>query len=355
MAPKVFITGTTGYAGGDALYKLYNAHPDWKYTALVRNSGRAAPVAAAFPKVRFAYGSLEDASILEEEAAKADIVLHTADSSDHEIATRAIAKGLAKGHTKEKPGYWLHLSGTGILCWKDMETETYGEAPSQEPYDDLEGVSKLTSLPDTAFHRDIDKLVLAAGSESVKTAVVCPPTIYGAGRGPGNQRSRQVYNLVRITLQKGQAPQLGKGLTEWDNVHVHDLSSLWLLLAEAAVAGPGPNDAELWNERGYFLAENGHHVWGEVSKQVGEVAFEKGYIQKKEVAPMNVEEGKELAGFEAISWGLNSKGFAKRARKYLGWKPTGKSLQDEIPLIVESEAKLEGLVPGHAAKASGAA
>ncbi|QSZ34245.1 hypothetical protein DSL72_005835 [Monilinia vaccinii-corymbosi] len=355
MAPKVFITGVTGYTGGDALHEFYNTHPEWEYTVFVRDSDRAAPIAAAFPKVRFAYGTLDDAAIIEEEAAKADIVLHTADASDHEIAARSIAKGLAKGHSKEHPGYWLHLSGTGILCWKDMETQTYGEAPSEEPYDDLEGVSRLTSLPDTAFHRDIDKIVLAAGSDSVKTAIVCPPSIYGPGRGPGNQRSRQVYNLVKITLQKGQAPQLGKGLTEWDNVHVHDLTSLWVLLAEAAVAGPGPNDAEIWNERGYFLAENGHHVWGEVSKQVGEVAFEKGYIKTKEVAPMNVEEAKELAGFEAISWGLNSKGFAKRARKYLGWKPTGRSLKDEIPFIVDSEAKREGFVPSHAAKVSGAA
>ncbi|KAF7869620.1 hypothetical protein EAF04_004404 [Stromatinia cepivora] len=193
MAPKIFITGTTGYTGGDALCALYNAHPDWEYTALVRNSDKAAPVAAAFPKVRFTYGTLDDASIIEQEAAKADIVLHTADS---EIAAKSIAKGLAKGHTKENPGYWLHLSGSGILCWKDMETQIYGDPPSQEPYDDLEGVSKLTNLPDTAFHREVDKIVLGAGSDSVKTAIVCPPIIYGPGRGPGNQRGRQVYNLV---------------------------------------------------------------------------------------------------------------------------------------------------------------
>lgn len=315
---------------------------------------------------------MDDAALIEEEAAKADIVLRkfghcvycsianikildTADSSDHEISAKAIEKGLAKAHTKEHPGYWLHLSGTGILCWKDMETKTYGEAPPQEPYDDLEGVSKLTSLPDMALHRNVDKIVLASGSDSVKTAIVCPPTIYGPGRGPGNQRSRQVYNLVKITLQKGQAAQLGKGLTEWDNLHIQDLSSLLLLLAEAAVAGPAPNDDEIWNERGYFLAENGHHVWGEVSKQAGEVAFEKGYIKTKEVFTMDVEEAKELAGFEAVSWGLNSKGFAKRARKYLGWKPTGRSLEDEMPFIVDSEAKREGLVPGHVAVVSGTA
>ncbi|TGO41918.1 hypothetical protein BHYA_0014g00010 [Botrytis hyacinthi] len=357
MAPKIFITGTTGYVGGDAIYALYHAHPDWEFTALVRDSDRGAPVAAAFPKVRLVYGTLEDASILEEEAAKADVVLHTADSSDHEIAAKAIATGLAKGHSPSNPGYWLHLSGTGILCWKDMETKTYGEAPSQPPYDDLEGVSQLTdSLPDFAFHREIDKLVLSVGSPSLKTAIVCPPTIYGRGRGPGNQRSRQVYNLVRCTLQKGQTPQLGKGLTEWDNVHVHDLSTLFLLLAERAVSNSqSSDDVEIWNERGYFLAENGHHVWGEVSQRVGEVAFAKGLIKTKEVAAMGVEEAKEYAGFEALSWGLNSKGFAKRARKYLGWNPTGRSLEEEIPYIVDEEAQREGLVKGHKEVAAGEA
>jgi len=234
-----------------------------------------------------------------------------------------------------------------------METETYGEAPSQPAYDDLDKVSDLTSLPDSAFHRDIDKLVLAAGSGSVKTAIVCPPTIYGTGRGPGNQRSRQVYNLASTTLEKGQAPQLGKGLAEWDNVNVHDLSDLFVLLVDAAVANNKELDSELWGPKGYFLAENGHHVWGQVSKEVAEAAYKQGYIKTKEVKPMTPDEAKETAGFEALSWGLNSKGYAKRARKFLGWKPKGKSLKDEIPNIVEEEATRLGLKVGHAEKVSG--
>jgi hypothetical protein len=139
--------------------------------------------------------------------------LDTADSSDHGGAATAISKGLAAGHTKEKPGFWIHISGTGILTWKDGETKTYGEPPSQPPYDDLENVSGLTGLPDSAFHRDVDKIVLESASDAVKTAIVCPPTIYGPGRGPVNKRSRQVYHLARITLELGQAPQVGRGLT----------------------------------------------------------------------------------------------------------------------------------------------
>jgi len=235
--------------------------------------------------------------------------------------------------------------------WKDTETDTHGEPPSQTPYDDLENVSALTSLPDKAFHRDVDKMVLGSSSDAIKTVIVCPPTIYGPGRGPGNQQSRQVYSLARITLKLGQAPQVGRGLTEWDNVHVHDLSDLFVLLVEAAVANKPDMDAKLWGKEGYFLAENGHHIWGEVSKQVGEAAYHKGYIKEEKVKPMSPEEAKE-AGFDP-SWGLNSKGYAKRARKYLGWKPKGRSLKDEIPYIVDGEAERLGLKIGHAQKATG--
>jgi nucleoside-diphosphate-sugar epimerase len=214
-------------------------------------------------------------------------------------------------------------------------------------------VSDLTSLPDTAWHRDVDKIVLAAASDAVKTAIVAPPTIYGPGRGPGNKRSQQVYQLALATLKTGQAPQLGKGLTEWDNVHVHDLSDIFLKLAEAAAANK-KDDTELWGQKGYFLAEHGHHVWGEVAKQIGEVAFKKGYIKTKEVKIVTAEEAQEIGGGGAITWGLNSKGYAKRARKFLGWTPKGKSLKNEIPDIVDLEAASLGLKVGYAEKASGA-
>jgi hypothetical protein len=68
---------------------------------------------------------------------------------------------------------------------------------------------------------------------------------------------------------------------------------------------------------------------------------------------MSVEEAKEAAGFEALSWGLNSRGLAKRARKFLGWAPKGRSLEDEVPFIVDQEATILGMKKGHAEKAAG--
>lgn len=42
-------------------------------------------------------------------------------------------------------------------------------------------------MPSEAFHRNVDEIVLKAGSENasaVKTAIVCPPTIYGVLLSP---------------------------------------------------------------------------------------------------------------------------------------------------------------------------
>lgn len=37
MTPKIFLTGATGYIGGDALYALYKKHSDYEIAVLVRS------------------------------------------------------------------------------------------------------------------------------------------------------------------------------------------------------------------------------------------------------------------------------------------------------------------------------
>jgi hypothetical protein len=105
----------------------------------------------------------------------------TADASDHEGAAKAIAAGLAEGHSKDNPGYWLHTGGTGILTYFDSKDGKTGEE-SDKQFNDLHGVDELVNLPSEAFHRNVDEIVLDAGiknAAAIKTAVVCPPTIYG--------------------------------------------------------------------------------------------------------------------------------------------------------------------------------
>ncbi|KAF5250660.1 hypothetical protein FOXYS1_14857 [Fusarium oxysporum] len=343
-AKSVFITGTTGFIGGDAFYALHKAHPDWKYTILVRSEDKGKDVQKQYPNVKLAIGSLDDSKVIEKAASEADIVIHTADSSDHQGAAKAIAAGLRSTHSSSNPGYWIHISGTGILCWYDMDNKRYGEAPlPEQAYNDLEGVDKVTSLPDTAFHRDVDKIVLdeaAKDPSAVKVAIVCPPTIYGTGRGPANQRSRQIPGLTETTLEKGFGPIIGAGETEWDNVHVHDLSNLILLLSERAASSHKQSDEqEIWGPKGYFFAENGKHKWSQISALIAKEAKKQGVIDSDETKVLDVDEAQKKLGFQALSWGLNSRGEAKRARKFLGWKPVGESLEEWIPESVQIEAK----------------
>lgn len=68
-------TGVTGYIGGDALYGLNHAHPDWEYSALIRTQDKADKVKTQYPKIRIVIGDLDSFDTIKDEASKADIVL----------------------------------------------------------------------------------------------------------------------------------------------------------------------------------------------------------------------------------------------------------------------------------------
>ena len=204
-------------------------------------------------------------------------------------------------------------------------------------YDDIEDVGELTSLPHHAPHRNIDEIVLEAGSSHVKTAIVCPPTIYGVGRGTGNTRSIQLPGLARCILQRGAAFQVGAGKTFWTNVHVYDLSMVYLLLVEAAAAGGGKAS---WGKEGYYFTENGEHVWGQVSSEVAKRAQKLGLLESTKVDSLPPEKVDELRSYGSMLWGANSRGRASRARKELGWTPKGQPMVETIDeaLRIEQEA-----------------
>lgn len=237
----------------------------------------------------------------------------------------------------------MHTGGTGILTYFDSAADKLGEWEEKE-FNDFSGVDELTHLPDEAFHRNVDKIVLDTGAQHgdiVKTAIVCPPTIYGHGRGPVSGRGRQVYEMSKLILQKGYAPVIGQGKARWNNVHVYDLSDVFALLVEEAVQ-KNLSD-EIWGGKGYFLTENGEHLWTDLSKLVAKKAADLGFIGKdpKEQS-LSKQEALDVAGFEAVSWGLNSRGKAERARKVLGWKPSRPSLESEVEDILKREKALLG-------------
>jgi hypothetical protein len=280
-------------------------------------------------------------------------------NADHEGAVGAMLKGVAE-HGTDKPGFYIHTSGTGLLLWDNLKSQIFGEA-SDKVYDDMDGLHEVTAFPDEAPHRKTDKMVLSTGADHgdrAKTAIVAPPTIYGIGRGPDNKRSHQLPELARLTLEKGHGIQVGSGKALWSNVHVHDLSALYLKLVENAAAGGSlaewPDKPSLWGGEAYYFSENNvDHQWGQIGHLVAVEAKKQGLVDTETVESVTAEEAMELTIYGHVTLGGNSRSRAKRARELLGWNPSAPSIEEEVQATVEFEARKLGMRPGHSKVAAG--
>ncbi|KAL4862771.1 hypothetical protein BDV12DRAFT_190158 [Aspergillus spectabilis] len=284
-SPKVFLTGASGYIRGDALYAIANVHPDWQLSALLRNKNKAEQVKAQYPSIRIIYDFA---------------------NYDHVAAAQAISKG-AENHTAERPLWLIHTSGTAILTVEDRRAHTYGIEHPKE-YNNWEGVNELINLPEDAYHRNVDKIIIGTGK-----------------RDPSSVRTAIAYWLSAAVLKHGKGFLVGKGENIWHQVHVQDLS-----------------DAT-WNDEGYYFAENVSSIWGDMQRKVAEEAYAQKFIQSPKVDSLDDVQTTDIHPAGWYAWGSNSRGHAIRARKLFGWDPKRPSLIELIPDIVALEAKDLGL------------
>jgi len=75
MSPVIFITGVSGYIGGEVVDVFAKKHPEWKLVALVRNTEQAQAVKAKYPATEIVIGTLDDHDLLVEQGKIADVVL----------------------------------------------------------------------------------------------------------------------------------------------------------------------------------------------------------------------------------------------------------------------------------------
>lgn len=166
-------------------------------------------------------------------------------------AVEAIARGLAK-HT----GHWIQVSGASVLSISDIVKGSYGEGCDQV-YGDIDNAPEIRDIvKQNASKRVVDNYLLNNVSD-IKTALVFPPIIYGQGRGPINQRSVQIPQLAKVAAETRQTVQVGKGESIWSNVHVADVTDVFVKLIEKAVEGA---DGDLWNQNGLYFVANGQLV-----------------------------------------------------------------------------------------------
>uniref|UniRef100_A0A060T6G6 ARAD1B15664p n=1 Tax=Blastobotrys adeninivorans TaxID=409370 RepID=A0A060T6G6_BLAAD len=336
MSPKVFLTGATGFIGGDFLASALKAHSDWQWSCLVRSEEKGKKVAALSPQISLCYGTIDDINLIEEEASNADIVFHSAASDDHAASAEAIVRGL-KRRNRDGPAFYIHTSGAFILAHQTLSFGQFGER-LDKVFDDWDGIKELVTMPYSAPHRNVDKIVLSAGSERIKTAIVAPTVVYGVGRGPDKKKWGPLFESF---LKSRKVFMVGKGENIWHNIHVQDLSRLNLLLAEAAASGGGN---ATWNQKGYYLAENGSYVCGEMLKMAADILYRKGLVNSPDLEVVPVDQSESVDRWLKIMVGADCQGVALRARKLLGWKPVMPSFEQELEPSLESDANELGLL-----------
>ncbi|ETS84177.1 hypothetical protein PFICI_02202 [Pestalotiopsis fici W106-1] len=335
---SIFLTGASGYIGGQVLNEIIQNSPDQPITLLLRDEHKAKLIRDKFKKVNVVIGDLDDDDLLEREASKASIVLHLA-SAGHLKSVQSIHRGLKKRQASE-PAYWIQVSGASALAAAELASPSFSPGSgSSDVFDDIEDASKFIKLLRDHKTRAVDNYILYVGSQepSIETALVFPPIIYGVGEGVTNQRSIQIPELARVTLERGHGVRVGPGLNKWGNVHIRDLGRLFGALVDAT--SKPKSDFKLWNKDGLYLTGVGEISFGEISEKVARTAVEQGFNTKDTVEELHKPDIDTVLPHGSVIYGTNARSKARRAREHLGWTPREESLEADIPNTVAIEAK----------------
>jgi nucleoside-diphosphate-sugar epimerase len=123
MPLHILILGATGYIGGSILDRLlqHSARNTYEIVSYARNEEKAKILLKKF-EVKSIIGTLDDSQKIEDAAATADIVIHTANSADHIGSAQAILRGLKKKYERDGqvPIYIHCVSQCGRLSQPEL-------------------------------------------------------------------------------------------------------------------------------------------------------------------------------------------------------------------------------------------
>jgi nucleoside-diphosphate-sugar epimerase len=332
MPPKIFLTGSTGYIGGSVLHTITTSHPSYFITVLLRRTPEK--FSTYYPGVKVIAGDYNSTSLLTQHAAQADIVIHCGDS-DHVSSLTALLAGLSQ---RDTPGYLLHLSGSGIVS--DWRTPSSLGHPNPKIWSDTTDVSEIASLPKEELHRATEEILHAhiANPESkVNIAIMCPPDIYGRGKGPGKTSSAlipmYVNEILKSKAKRAFYVKEGTNTRSW--VHVDDLMRLYLRVVEAAAEPDKYPAAEYFNGNGYYFASTQEHSQRDVAVAVGAVLYKHGVIEDAEPLEVDLEQVDQMANiwpaFPKLGrylFASNSRTRAERAKALWGYKGVAAGLME---------------------------
>ncbi|KAL2111030.1 hypothetical protein VUR80DRAFT_387 [Thermomyces stellatus] len=299
---NLFLTGASGYIGGDILHLLAESRPEYRVRALIRDAAKAGAVKNAFGQVEVVNGSLDDIDLIAQDAQDADVVLHLA-ATGHLKSVQAIHKALADKPKGGKSPYWIQIGGGSVLAAAELADKSrVSGTGSDTVFDNLAGIEAIRSLIKQHPSRAADNYMLSVAETTphVKTAIVPAPMIYGQGRGPGNRRSVQIPELAKVTLERRRG----------------------LRLARASAGGvEGDEDGRVWGSNEIYLAAAGEMSFGEISQRVTDRAYDLKLLPRRDVDQVGGEEADKLLPHGSVLFGTNARGRPSREEAVLGWRP----------------------------------
>ena len=208
---RIFLTGATGYVGGAVLDALIRGGHD--VTALVRDNEKARRVAArgGHPAI----GNLADIESYRGAADAQDGYIHTAfdyvsgrgpavERAALEMMISSATRPRTAGPRATETRFVIYTSGMWIL----------GRTP-EPAFED----APVNPIALASFRPEHERLVLDAAGPRLRTAVVRPGVVYGAGAGMVGDIFKAAANgLVRV---------VGDGNNHWPAVYDRDLADLY--------------------------------------------------------------------------------------------------------------------------------
>lgn len=305
-----------------------------------------ATFSSTYSTIQIIHGDYSSTEALSAAAAAADIVVHCGDS-DHEPSLTALITGLLR---RESPGYLLHLSGTGIVS--DWAEPSFLGRENPRVWSDLdEGhLAGIRSLPDTALHRNTEKILhqtVRDNAHRVHVAIMCPPDIYGRGLGPGKKTSALLPLFTAAAQKSGRVFYVGEGRNTRSWVHVNDLMRVYLHVVEAAASDDPSTAQRYFGENGYHFASTQEHAHIDVARKLGEVLAGRGVIASAEPVEVSVEELDAVVVLprfpmlERYLFASGSRTRAERAGKLWGYEGSERGLlecveEDVVDALGES-------------------
>lgn len=326
---KVFLTGATGYIGGEVLYQLLNNKThNFEVSALVRSQEKADLLTKATNnKVIPVIGSLDSFEVLEKQVNENEIIINTA-NVDHVPSAKVLADTLIK---KKSKTILIHTSGTSVIGDETSESKK----PSTKIYYDDRSIDEINSLPLEQPHRPVDAIILDINERNpnIETVIISPSTIFGQSDGYDKIVSVQIPYLIALSVANDQAFSVYSGKYIWNHIHIKDLGDLYMLILDKLINGSKIPKGREGYYFGSYINQNEdsitekptdiEHYWSDVSEAIAKNLYDRKQISKNVLAQLKPDEVVKLAEgdeFAPYYWSTNSRSRGENGIK-TGWKP----------------------------------